>query len=70
MFEIRLPARIEARLSRLATRSGISADRLAQKAIEEFLEDEEDFFVALTRQLEKRRGIPLKEVVKRLEQDS
>jgi RHH-type rel operon transcriptional repressor/antitoxin RelB len=57
---------LEARLNRLAKRTGRTKAYYAKKAIEDFLEDQEDYFLALSRLEEKLPGIPLAEVVKKL----
>jgi RHH-type rel operon transcriptional repressor/antitoxin RelB len=66
MLTVRLPPKLEARLNRLAKRTGRTKAYYAKKAIEEFLEDQEDYFIALSRLEEKLPGIPLDEVVKKL----
>jgi RHH-type transcriptional regulator, rel operon repressor / antitoxin RelB len=66
MLSVRLPLRLQARLNRLAKRTGRTKAYYAKKAIEEFLEDQEDYFIALARLEEKLPGIPLDEVVKKL----
>ncbi|PYX59233.1 MAG: anti-toxin [Acidobacteria bacterium] len=66
MFSVRLSPKLEARLSRLAKRTGRTKAHYAKKAIEEFLEEQEDYFIALSRLEEKLPGIPLEEVVKKL----
>jgi RHH-type rel operon transcriptional repressor/antitoxin RelB len=66
MLSVRLSAKLEARLTRLAKRTGRTKAYYAKKAIEEFLEEQEDYFIALSRLEEKPPGIPLQEVVKKL----
>jgi RHH-type rel operon transcriptional repressor/antitoxin RelB len=66
MLTVRLPPKLEARLNRLAKRTGRTKAYYAKKAIEDFLEDQEDYFLALSRLEEKLPGIPLEEVAKRL----
>jgi RHH-type rel operon transcriptional repressor/antitoxin RelB len=66
MLTVGLPPRLEARLNRLAKRTGRTKAYYARKAIEDFLEDQEDYLIALSRLEEKLPGIPLEEVVKRL----
>jgi len=46
--------------------SAFDCPHYAKKAIEEFLEEQEDYFIALSRLEEKLPGIPLEEVVKKL----
>jgi RHH-type transcriptional regulator, rel operon repressor / antitoxin RelB len=66
MLSVRLSPKLEARLNRLAKRTGRTKAYYAKKAIEEFLEEQEDYFIALSRLEEKLPGIPLQEVVKKL----
>jgi RHH-type rel operon transcriptional repressor/antitoxin RelB len=66
MLTVRLPPKLEARLNRLAKRTGRTKAYYAKKAIEDFLEDQEDYYIALSRLEEKLPGIPLEEVVKKL----
>ena len=66
MLSVRLSPKLEARLNRLAKRTGRTKAYYAKKAIEEFLEEQEDSFIALSRLEEKLPGIPLEEVVKKL----
>ena len=66
MLTVRLPSKLEARLNRLAKRTGRTKAYYAKKAIEEFLEDQEDYFIALSRLEEKLPGVPLAEVIKKL----
>ena len=66
MLSVRLSPKLEARLNRLAKRTGRTKAYYAKKAIEEFLEDQEDYFIALSRLEEKLPGIPLEEVLKKL----
>jgi RHH-type transcriptional regulator, rel operon repressor / antitoxin RelB len=61
-----LSPKTEARLNRLAKRTGRTKAYYAKKAIEDFLEEQEDYFVALSRLEEKLPGVPLDEVVKKL----
>jgi RHH-type rel operon transcriptional repressor/antitoxin RelB len=66
MLSVRLTPKIEARLNRLAKRTGRTKAYYAKKAIEEFLEDQEDYFIALARLEDKLPGIPIEEVIKKL----
>ena len=66
MISVRPSPKLEARLNRLAKRTGRTKAYYAKKAIEEFLEEQEDYFIALSRLEEKLPGIPLEEVVKKL----
>ena len=66
MLSLRLSPKLEARLNRLAKRTGRTKAYYAKKAIEEFLEEQEDYFIALSRLEEKLPGIPLEEMVEKL----
>jgi len=66
VLTVRLSPKLEARLSRLAKRTGRTKAYYAKRAIEEFLADQEDYFIALSRLEEELPGIPLDEVVKKL----
>jgi RHH-type transcriptional regulator, rel operon repressor / antitoxin RelB len=61
-----LPARLETRLNKLAKRTGRPKSYYAKKALESFLDDQEDYLIALSRLENKLPAIPLEEVVKRL----
>jgi RHH-type rel operon transcriptional repressor/antitoxin RelB len=66
MLTVRLPADMEKRLSRLSKRTGRPKAYYAKKAIGEFLEDQEDYLIAISRLEDNLPPIPLAEVVKRL----
>lgn len=66
MLTVRLSPKLEARLNRLAKRTGRPKAYYAKKAIEEFLDEQEDYLIALSRLEDRQPAIPLKEVVKRL----
>jgi RHH-type rel operon transcriptional repressor/antitoxin RelB len=66
MLTVRLSPKLEARLNRLAKRTGRAKAYYAKKAIEEFLDEQEDYLISLARLEEKLPGVPLDEVVKRL----
>lgn len=66
MLTVRLPARLETRLNKLAKRTGRPKSYYAKKALESFLDDQEDYLIALSRLENKLPAIPLEEVVKRL----
>jgi RHH-type rel operon transcriptional repressor/antitoxin RelB len=66
MLTVRLPSKLEARLNRLAKRTGRTKAYYAKRAIEEFLEDQEDYFIALSRLEDRLPGVPLAEVIKKL----
>lgn len=64
MLAIRLPEEIEERLTALAERTGRTKTWYARQAILEYLDDLEDYYLALSRIEEER--IPLNEVERRL----
>lgn len=68
MLAVRLDKDIEARLERLAAKTGRTKTFYAREAIEAHLDDLEDFFLAEERLKDFREGdaIPLAEVEKRL----
>ncbi len=66
MLTVRLSPKLEARLSRLARRTGRPKAFYAKKAISEFLDEQEDYLIAISRLEEDLPGIPLREVVKQL----
>jgi len=66
MLIVRLPADMEKRLSRLSKRTGRPKAYYAKKAIGEFLEEQEDYLISLSRLEDNLPPIPLAEVVKRL----
>ena len=66
MLTVRLSPKLEARLTRLARRTGRPKAYYAKKAITEFLDEQEDYLIAVARLEENLPAIPLKEVVKRL----
>lgn len=66
MLTVRLNPKMEARLARLAKRTGRSKSHYAKQAIAEFLDDQEDYLIALSRLDDEMPSIPLDKVVKRL----
>jgi RHH-type rel operon transcriptional repressor/antitoxin RelB len=68
MLAIRLPPEIEARLEKLAKRTGRSKTFYAREAILEHLQDLEDYYLAERRARAvaagKERTIPLEEVIR------
>jgi RHH-type rel operon transcriptional repressor/antitoxin RelB len=67
MLAIRLPSTLEARLDFLSERTGRPKSYYARQAIEEFLEDREDYLLAVSRLEEKNPRISLEEVRRLLE---
>ncbi len=66
MLTVRLSSKLETRLNRLARRTGRPKSYYAKKALEAFLDEQEDYLIALSRLENKLPAIPLEEVVKRL----
>jgi len=66
MLALRLPADLEKRLGELARKTGRSKSYYARLAIEEFLEDQEDYLLAISRLEKDLPGIPIDEVERRL----
>lgn len=66
MLTVRLSPKLEARLTKLARRTGRPKAYYAKKAIAEFLDEQEDYLIAVARLEENLPSIPLKEVVKQL----
>jgi RHH-type rel operon transcriptional repressor/antitoxin RelB len=66
MLAVRLPKDVETRLNKLAKRTGRPKSYYVRQAIAEFLDEREDYLIALSR-LEKREPtISLEELEKRL----
>lgn len=66
MLALRLPPEVEKRLEDLAKKTGRTKSYYAKQAIEEFLEDREDYLLAISRLEKERPGIPIEEVERRL----
>lgn len=66
MLTVRLSPKLEARLNRLARRTGRPKAYYAKKAIAEFLDEQEDYLIAVSRLEEDLPSIPLAEAVKQL----
>jgi RHH-type rel operon transcriptional repressor/antitoxin RelB len=66
MLALRLPADLEKRLDELAKNTGRSKSYYARLAIEEFLQDQEDYLLAINRLEKNLHGIPIDEVERRL----
>ena len=69
MLALRLPPEIEQRLEALAKKTGRSKSYYAKRAIVEFIEDQEDYLLALAALERLERGettISLEELEKRL----
>lgn len=66
MLALRLPSKMEERLEVLAQKTGRTKSYYAKLAIEEFLENQEDYFIATERLLHHLPSIPLSEVMLKL----
>lgn len=70
MLALRLTKDIEQRLEDLANKTGRTKSYYARLAIEEFLEDQEDYLMAVKRLEEKNPRIPFEEVRRLIELES
>jgi RHH-type rel operon transcriptional repressor/antitoxin RelB len=66
MLTVRLSPELEARLNNLAKRTGRPKAYYAKKAIAEFLDEQEDYLIAVSRLEDQLPSISLDKVVKRL----
>ncbi len=66
MLTLRLSPKMEARLARLAKRTGRPKAFYPKKAIGEFLDEQEDYLIAVARLEKNLPSIPLAEVIKQL----
>ena len=66
MLAVRLPEQLEHRLTNLADQTGRTKTYYVKKAIEEFLEDREDYLLAISVLEQKNPSVPLDEVIKEL----
>ena len=66
MLALRLPKELEQRLETLAKRTGRTKSYYAKVAIQEYLDDQEDYLIAMERLAQNLQGIPLDEVESRL----
>lgn len=63
---VRLPEQLESRLVHLAEQTGRSKSYYVTKAIQNFLEDQEDYLLAISRLEERNPRISLEELEDRL----
>ena len=63
---VRIPARLDARLSALSERTGRPKAYYARKALERYLDDTEDYLLAVSALEEPGRNLSLEEVVRDL----
>ncbi|HEV2614052.1 MAG TPA: TraY domain-containing protein [Gammaproteobacteria bacterium] len=66
MLAIRLPQSIENRLEKLAERTSRTKTYYVRLAIEQFLEDQEDYLLAVSRLEKKTSSLSLKSLEKKL----
>ncbi len=66
MLTVRLSPELEARLNKLAKRTGRPKAYYAKKAIAEFLDEQEDYLIAVSRLEDQLPLISLDKVIKRL----
>ena len=66
MLALRLPKKMEERLEELAKKTGRTKSYYAKEAIAEFLDEQEDYLLALARLEKQRPAIPIDEVERRL----
>jgi RHH-type transcriptional regulator, rel operon repressor / antitoxin RelB len=66
MLTVRLSPKLEARLDKLARRTGRSKSHYAKQAIAEFLDDQEDYLIAVSRLEDELPAISLNKVIRRL----
>ena len=65
MLNVRLPEKLEDRLNNLAEKTGRTKSFYAVKAIEDYLEDIEDYYLALAALEEtKGKGVSLDDIIK------
>jgi RHH-type transcriptional regulator, rel operon repressor / antitoxin RelB len=67
MVAVRLPKELDERLDRVANETHRSKSYYIRKALELFLEDKEDYLLAVARLEEKNPRIPLDEALKQLD---
>lgn len=67
MVAVRLPKKLAERLERFAHKTHRSKSYYIRQALEQFLEDREDYYLALARLEEKNPRISLDEALKQLD---
>jgi RHH-type rel operon transcriptional repressor/antitoxin RelB len=74
MTYLTIPDKLDKRLAALAAEAHVPKDEYALHALEEFLDDQEDYLIAVTRieRIEKGidKPIPFEEILKELELDN
>ena len=66
MIAVRLPKELETKLERVANETHRSKSYYIRKALEQFLEDREDYLLAVARLEEKNPRIPYEKIRKEL----
>jgi RHH-type transcriptional regulator, rel operon repressor / antitoxin RelB len=66
MFTVRLSPALESRLTKLSRRTGRPKSYYAKRAIAEFLDDQEDYLIAISRLEDELPPVSLSKVIKRL----
>jgi RHH-type rel operon transcriptional repressor/antitoxin RelB len=67
MVAVRLPKELDERLERVANETHRSKSYYIRKALEQYLEDKEDYLLAVARLEEKNPRISLEEALKQLD---
>ena len=67
LVSLRIPEKLENRLAHLAKETGRSKSYYLKKALEQFLEDREDYLLAVARLEENNTRIPYEELRKELD---
>jgi RHH-type rel operon transcriptional repressor/antitoxin RelB len=66
MLTVRLSPKLEAKLNKLVRRTGRPKSYYARQALAEFLDEHEDYLIAVSRLEQQLPAIPLNKVIKRL----
>jgi RHH-type rel operon transcriptional repressor/antitoxin RelB len=66
MLTVRLSPELETRLSKLAKRTGRPKAHYVKRALAEFLDEQEDYLIAVSRLEDDLPAVPLSKVVKQL----
>jgi len=66
MLTVRLSPKLEAKLNKLVRRTGRPKSYYARQALAEFLDEQEDYLIAVSRLENELPAVPLNKVIKRL----
>lgn len=66
MLAVRLEGELEARLENLSKKTGRTKSYYVKKALDKYLEDQEDYLLAVSRLEEKNPRVSLEEVIKKI----